>query len=115
MWLALLNARIAPRTLAGLLAIGCTLALTGCTLYESTCDANDRDCIDPLIGRGVGGECERIAECQEGLDCVEGTCQPTGNTDRGEKCRLTAECGDADYCGSRRVCAVAGNAKSGEE
>jgi hypothetical protein len=88
----------------------------GCKFFDTTCEPDDRECLsNPLFAKGVGGECQRAAECKTGLSCVDGRCEPTGDTGRGEKCRLTAECGSEDYCGSRRVCALAGDANRGDE
>lgn len=91
--------------------------LASCNLFDKTCEEDDRDCIGPGPGLGanLGRECQISADCKEGLSCVSETCQVTGRTARGERCRLTAECGDADYCGSQRICLLAGNGVSGED
>jgi pimeloyl-ACP methyl ester carboxylesterase len=93
------------------LCAGAALALLlgGCTMFDSTCEADDRDCLsNPLFAKGVGGACERTADCKAGLYCEDRSCQPRGDADTGEACRLTAECGSSDYCGSQRVCILAG-------
>jgi pimeloyl-ACP methyl ester carboxylesterase len=93
-----------------------TLTLVGCKIFDSTCEESDRKCLaNPLLAEGTGGACKRDAECKEGLFCIDDTCQATGMTKRGEKCRITAECGDEDYCGNLRECQIAGIFKQGEK
>ena len=70
---------------------------------------------NPLFALGVGGTCERDANCKDGLYCDDNTCQARGDTKRGEKCRITAECGDKDYCGNLRDAAARGLLGGGEK
>jgi hypothetical protein len=94
------------------LTVGASLLITSCGAFDSTCSADDPNCLaNALTRKGVGGACERAADCKLGLSCIGGSCKPTGDTDTGDQCRLTAECNDADYCGSKRVCQVAGIAE----
>ena len=92
-----------------------TLA-SACDVFSSTCKDSDRTCLsNPLLAKGVDGECTRTADCKDGLFCDANKCSFRGDTKTGEKCRLTAECGDADYCGSQRVCQLAGLAGKGAD
>ncbi|MFI5306989.1 MAG: hypothetical protein ACHQ53_06545 [Polyangiales bacterium] len=96
-----------------LLALSVTLVAmaAGCKLFSTTCKESDRSCLaNPLLAVGVSSDCTRDADCKEGLYCVDRTCQTKGNTPTGKTCRLTAECGDKDYCGSQRLCKPAGAA-----
>lgn len=96
-------------------ALTSLLLASSCTFFDSTCDEEDRDCLsNPLFARGLNSECSRTGECKEGLYCIEGTCQFTGDTDRGDKCRLTGECGSSDFCGAARVCGAIEAAASEE-
>jgi len=98
---------------AGALALAMS---TGCTIFDTTCEEDDRECLsNPLFARGLGQDCTRTGECKAGLFCIDGACEATGDTDRGDDCRLTAECGSDDYCGSQRICQLAGNADEGGE
>ncbi len=101
--------------LAPLLAVGLSASLCGCKIFKTTCKESDRTCLaDPLYAAGVDGACTRDAECKAGLYCVKRSCQAKGNTATGKTCRLTAECGDKDYCGSQRLCKPAGVASQNE-
>ena len=76
-------------------------SVTSCTLFESTCDESDRACLgSPLTAAGYGDPCKHDRDCRQGLFCIEGECKPNGTTPRGERCRLTDECMQPDYCGT---------------
>jgi hypothetical protein len=97
------------------LAVMMFTCVGGCQLFDTTCDEDDRECLSSgIFGTGLGGECRRTADCKTGLYCEDGTCNARGDTARGDECRLTAECGDDDYCGSQRVCTLAGLTEEGE-
>ena len=99
--------------LTSLLALA-LLTLVGCNLFDTTCADDDRSCVaNPLLAKGLDGACVNDADCKAGLYCVARTCQADGSTKRDEACRITAECGDADYCGSRRECQIAGSISRG--
>jgi pimeloyl-ACP methyl ester carboxylesterase len=155
------------------------LGLTGCSLFKTTCEEDDRECIGPGpgLGVGLGRPCSITADCKENLVCENGVCRATGgiaqcqNRDEEqcteaddtfsvdgdglvtcdtkvnavnppddeedgdlepgedddntqvlctqacfeacEKCRLTVDCSMVDYCGSRRVCLLAGDGAVG--
>lgn len=101
------------------LVVALPMLASGC--FDSTCDKDDpstpdvdeeRDCLsNALTRKGLGGSCKRLGDCKVGLQCVEGSCQATGDTKTGGMCRLTAECGSKNYCGSSRTCKVAGIAE----
>ena len=96
------------------LAVLLVVYLGGCKLFDTTCAEDDRDCLSAgIFAAGLGGECVRTADCKEGLFCEDRECVAKGLTARGDKCRLTAECGDADYCGNLRVCQIAGLTEEG--
>lgn len=72
--------------------------------------------IDPTIGKGVGESCSSgssIPECRFGLDCTNGTCQPTPDGIENRPCILTAECADGLYCSVAGVCRPAGTGTAG--
>jgi len=158
-----------------------TLGLTGCNLFKTTCEEDDRECIGPGpgLGVGLGRPCSITADCKENLICEDGVCRATGSiaqcqnrdeeqcteadetfsvdgdgqvtcdtkVDRVnpsdeepdgelepgsdidntqvlctqacfeacEKCRLTLDCSRVDYCGSRRVCLLAGDGPEGSD
>lgn len=147
-------------------ALACLLAISlgGCSLFKTTCEEDDRECIGPGpgLGAGLGGKCTITADCKENLVCSDsGRCEATGGVnscenrdgeactealamstedkpcdsdasrtsdgDDGntlelcteacfeacEKCRLTVDCNSVDYCGSRRVCLLAGDKEEG--
>ena len=86
------------------------LLASGC--FDSTCKESDPECLaNSLTRKGVGGSCKRVADCKLGLQCIDDMCQATGDTRTGGECRLTAECGQKDYCGSTRTCKIAGIAE----
>jgi pimeloyl-ACP methyl ester carboxylesterase len=94
-----------------------SLASTSCfKVFTTTCKEEDRSCLsNPLFALDVGGVCTRDADCKDGLYCTSGMCAARGDSKTGETCRLTAECGDKDYCGSKRTCALAGIAGVGQK
>lgn len=80
--------------------------VSGCSLFDTTCAEDDRDCLGAgLFAKGVGGECERNGDCVNGLSCVEAVCSLKGDTPMGEECRLTGECSGDNYCGVMPGCA----------
>lgn len=82
------------------------LALTGgCSLFDTTCAEDDRDCLGAgLFAKGIGGECERDGDCSKGLSCAEGMCALVPVTRPGEQCSLTGECTGSNYCGVLAGC-----------
>jgi pimeloyl-ACP methyl ester carboxylesterase len=86
------------RGLAGFFALVAALSAGGCSVLESTCKEDDRDCLAPTFKRAIGGECLRISDCRDGLFCIEGSCQPNGESIEGQDCLLSAECSDGLYC-----------------
>lgn len=113
MRLFLLSSRGIALALRGGALICLATLCSSCSIFDSTCSEDDRTCLtNPLLAEGAGGKCERNADCKTGLDCIKGTCTATGDTPRGSACRLTAECGEKDYCGSKRVCQIAGIAST---
>jgi pimeloyl-ACP methyl ester carboxylesterase len=99
------------------LALALLTLVSGCfKVFDTTCKEDDRTCLsNPLFALGVDGSCERDADCKTGLYCDDNKCNARGETSRGQKCRLTAECGDADYCGNLRVCQIAGLLGEGKD
>lgn len=78
----------------------------GCSLFDTTCAEDDRDCLGAgLFAKGVGGACERDGDCVEGLFCVEAVCTLKGDAPAGASCRLTGECSGDNYCGVMAGCA----------
>jgi hypothetical protein len=143
------------------LAFACLVcvSLSSCSLFKTTCEEDDRECIGPGpgLGKGLGHRCSITADCKENLVCEDNKCVATGgiascenrdgdacteapitscDTDASrinsgddgndqilckeacfeacEKCRLTIDCSMVDYCGSRRVCLLAGDLNEGE-
>ena len=146
-------------------ALACLLglSLSSCSLFKTTCEEDDRECIGPGpgLGAGLGKHCAITADCKENLVCDDGRCKATmgisscenrdgdscleatasstvdvpcdsdatrdnsGDDDNTvalctqacfevcEKCRLTVDCSSIDYCGSRRVCLLAGDLEEG--
>lgn len=87
----------------------------GCKLYATSCKS-DRGCLSSAaFAEGLHGSCTRDAECKAGLYCIKRVCEAKGDTATGKKCRLTAECGDADYCGNQRLCKPAGIFERGDK
>jgi hypothetical protein len=79
----------------------CTAFTSSCALFDSTCDESDRYCLgNPFTAGGYGDPCDHDRDCRQGLFCIDHECKPNGTTKRGEKCRLTAECMQPDYCGT---------------
>jgi len=99
------------------LSVALLAALPACKFFTTSCTDADRapgaptgTLCNPLVAEGVGGTCTGDAECRPGLYCVSRACKAKGDTPTNKACRLTAECGDKDYCGSQRVCKPAGTA-----
>lgn len=86
------------RVLAWTCVLSAALAASGCNVLSSTCSEDERDCLAPAFKKPIGGECLRVSECRDGLDCIEGSCQPNGEGLEGENCFLSAECADGLYC-----------------
>lgn len=103
----------------GLLARGAlallVTTLAGCKAFDSTCKDDDRECFSAgVFAKGLGGICDRDADCKDGLFCVSGACGFKGDTARGEKCRLSDECEGDSYCHSERKCRAAGDGEDGD-
>jgi pimeloyl-ACP methyl ester carboxylesterase len=91
------------------LGFGCLVIVTamagGCSIFDTTCAEDDRDCLGAgLFAKGVGGECERNGDCVEGLFCENAVCALNGDTPEGDSCRLTGECAGNNYCGVMPDC-----------
>jgi pimeloyl-ACP methyl ester carboxylesterase len=134
------------------------LSLSSCSLFKTTCEEDDRECIGPGpgLGSGLGSKCTITADCKENLVCENDRCVATmgvascenrdgdactdapttrcdvdaskinpgdDNNDQilckeacfeaCERCRITIDCSSVDYCGSRRVCLIAGDGPAG--
>ncbi|MFW6197824.1 MAG: hypothetical protein ACOC5B_03080, partial [Myxococcota bacterium] len=85
------------------IALGCT----GCGLFKG----DDTEASEP---GGVGAPCSAPVDCRASLDCLGGSCQPSGTQLEGAPCELTGDCVDGLYCNPNRVCAPAGDAALAE-
>ena len=71
-----------------------------------------------LVSHGVGEACQKTAsgqsDCRIGLRCLDGLCQPVGDTPQNSFCTLSAECADGLYCGFSGRCEPSGEATEGQ-
>ena len=67
--------------------------VSSCSLFKTTCEEDDRECIGPGpgLGVGLGKRCTITADCKENLICDNGRCRATGGV---ESC----ENRDGDSC-----------------
>jgi hypothetical protein len=93
-----------PRSLSLLVFVTlATASMTGCKIFKTNCEEDDRDCLGGGYQRS-GGECTRNGDCAVGLECIEGVCEYAGSTKRGKECVATAECGPNLYCSHMLTC-----------
>ncbi len=92
-----------------LLACLSSFAVMGCGLFSSGVEETG----DLLENQDIGMQCGGNDDCREGLDCVDGKCQPSGSTAVNGDCQVTAECAADLYCNNERKCAPAGDGRLG--
>lgn len=63
-------------------------------------------------GKGVGEDCSKDEPCRPGLTCNDSAmCAPSGQTESGEACVISAECADGQCVA--QVCVAAGEGEAG--
>ncbi len=92
------------RSTASIAALLVTVCVSGCTVFSTTCNENDRTCLSGGMGRS-GDSCVRTGDCASGLSCNSGSCEYSGSSPLGSACYATVECGKGLYCSSMLKCA----------